>query len=194
HDLRNYLVRADGEPLAGVPPLTVVVHETLPADHDGALEELAQPDRAFAWPYRTALIVALGAWFVFTLVWLVRRMARRKPRTVAVSPGPASLADQLKPLVEAALAGTLNAEGQARLEMLLVSHWRAVLGFGDLAASEALQRIRGDARAAALVRALEAWLHERPGTHEVDLQALLAPYRGAAPIPVEDSLTAAATA
>jgi hypothetical protein len=107
-------------------------------------------------------------------------MTRR--REIAVQPSGAAhreetLEDRLRPLVESALRRELGLEGQARLERLLLGHWRRRLGWEGLPMDEALSRLRGHEEAGALVRSLEAWLHRPAGTVAVDVGALLAPYR-----------------
>jgi hypothetical protein len=42
---------------------------------------------------------------------------------------------------------------------------------------DALTRLRQHREAGALLRALEDWLHRPPGTANVDVAAVLAPYR-----------------
>ena len=55
----------------------------------------------------------------------------------------------------------------------------------DTAPDQALRKLRVDPTAGKLLRELEAWLHMRPGTHVVDVPALLEPYRTAAVIQLE---------
>ena len=180
HDLRSYLTRIDGKPLDNLPPLKVVVHEVLPKDHDGAIEPLAAKGSFWAWPYRTLLQLGLVFWGMATCIVLVRRFLRKRPaQSVRKSAAP-TLADQLLPLVEAALAGNLKVSQQARLEMLLLAHWRQKLQLSDVAPDKALGQMRSHATAGKLLRELESWLHARPGTREVDVAALLSPYRTAA--------------
>jgi hypothetical protein len=40
-----------------------------------------------------------------------------------------------------------------------------------------ISQLRQHAEAGALLRALEDWLHRRPGTVKVDVESALAPYR-----------------
>jgi hypothetical protein len=179
HDLRDYLARSDGKELV-LPPLTVRVLETLASDHDGSLDTLAVPPRPFHLSYRLALQTILVVWLLATVAILVRQWIRRpRPAPLIVTTSP-TLADQLQPLVEAALASRLDAAGQARLEMLLLSHWQSLLELEQLPPDEALRRMRKHTAAGELLRTLEAWLHARPGCRTVDVAALLTPYRGPA--------------
>lgn len=187
HDLRNYLRGADGKPLANLPPLKVLVHEALPKDHDGAIEPLAAAGSFWAWPYRTLLQVGLAIWGMATCVILVRRFLRQRPVQNVRKTAAPTLADQLLPLVEAALAGSLATRQQARLEMLLLAHWRQKLQLSHLAPDKALRQMRSHESAGKLLRELESWLHARPGTREVNVAALLSPYRTTAAIPLDDA-------
>jgi AcrR family transcriptional regulator len=180
HDLGDYLGRADGEP-ASLPPLVVRVLETLPADHDGSLDPLGSSSSGFVIPYRFIVQAILLVWLVATALLLMRQyLTRLRPIRTASIVAP-TLAEQLQPLVAAALAQQLDASGQARLEMLLLSHWQTSLELGELSTEEALRKMRSHPEAGELLRELEAWLHMRPGSCEVDLDALLSPYRGSSP-------------
>ena len=88
-----------------------------------------------------------------------------------------SPAEELRALAEAARAGDLDSEGQARLERLLLSTWRRRLGLAEVPHAEALRRLREHAEAGALLGQLEAWLHMPHPPQEIDLQSLLEPYR-----------------
>ncbi len=194
HDLRDYLARTDGKPLGSLQPLMVVVRESLPKDHAGQIEALPAPSQLRAWPYRALLRGSLVLWGAVTFVLWLRYLARRRPRPIAVVSTVSSLADQLQPLVEAYLAGGLSVAEQARLEMLLLAHWCKLLSLRELAPEEALRQMRSHEVAGKLLRDLEAWLYARPGTRQVDVAALLAPYRGAAPLPMDPSISAMVTA
>jgi hypothetical protein len=83
---------------------------------------------------------------------------------------------------------------QARLEMLLLTYWRQKLQLAELPPDKALRQMRKHEAAGKLLRELESWLHARPGTQQVDVAALLEPYRTAAAIHFEaPKLEAAAT-
>jgi hypothetical protein len=94
---------------------------------------------------------------------------------------PLTLADRLRPLVEDARTGELSTERRAELERLLLAHWRERRDLAGVDAADAVIRLRRDEEAGPLLRQLEEWLH-RPGgsgAHEVDVAALLEPYRAA---------------
>src|SRR6185369_4156398 len=138
HDLRKYLAREDGQPLENLPPLKVAVYEVLPKEHDGGIEPLAATGSYWAWPYRRLLQGGLILWGIATGVYLVRRFMHRQPLPVVKTNAVPTLADQLLPLVEEALSGHMTTPQQARLEMLLLTHWRQKLQLADLAPDKAL--------------------------------------------------------
>jgi hypothetical protein len=97
------------------------------------------------------------------------------------------MADQLRPLVEAAIAGRLSAPEQARLERMLIARWRDELELAGLPPAQALRRMREHPEAGQLLEQLEGWLHCPPGAVEVDVAAVLAPYRAHPPVESQDA-------
>jgi hypothetical protein len=182
YDLRNYLRRADGGPMTGVEPISVSIRSALPDDHNGQLDVLPCLPLPTAWPYRLFLAVVGGLWFVPLAWFMVRRVVRRKRRPKAPPSGEPSLADQLRPLVEAAVAGQLSTAEQARLERLLIAYWRKRLELTGCSAAETLVRLREHAESAVPMEQLERWLHRKPGSCRVDVAAVLRPYRDHPPI------------
>jgi hypothetical protein len=131
--------------------------------------------------YRTTMIVLVSIWaagFAGILLW-------RKKRTGAAEGSLASgptLAERLRPLVGAASKGELSTEERAKLERLVIGHWREKRG--DIAAlppAEAMVKLRNDPDASPLVLALERWLHApSSNTTTSEIEALLSPYGGGA--------------
>ncbi len=72
--------------------------------------------------------------------------------------------------------------------------WRvtmsAIARNGTCSATEAVQRLRQHPESGELLNQLEKWLHQPPGTTDVDVQALLEPYRSSAPIQEDELITA----
>jgi hypothetical protein len=175
-DLREFFERVDGEKLAGMAPISITVRAVLPANHNGQLEELAPPRVSPAWRYRLAIAAVGVLWLVPVVCVAVRRVVRHRPQLKAAPEAEPTLADQLRPLVEAALSGALSTEDQARLELLLIAHWRERLDLAGCTTAEALVRLREYPESAQLLVQLEHWLHEPTGRHPVDLAGLLRPY------------------
>lgn len=175
YDVRSVLRRKDGTSAADLPPIAVAVRATLPVE-----QTRPHAPRALEVPplggYRTLLWVGGSAW-VAGLAALVFWKRKRENGPEAVTTRPRSLAERLRPLVESARAGTLSREDRARLELSLVAYWRRRLALDELRPHEALSKLREHAEAGPLLRSLEAWLHAPAREREIDVAALLAPYR-----------------
>lgn len=177
YDLVDYLGREDGSPIDDLPPLRVRVTGLLPESHQGEL--IDRPFEAVdgLGGYRRVTIglgVLWGVGLAGLLVW-VRRRKGESPVLVEIR--PPTLAQKLQPLVEAAAAGRLSAEGKAELELTLLHCWRERLGLENCSPEEAMARLQAHPEAGELVRHLEDWLHRPPGAVTVDVAGLLAPYR-----------------
>ncbi len=126
YDLRDSLRRKDGVPLKDVPPLTVQVDPALPP---GQIEphrpQLESSPRLGG--YRWIAIAGGLAWFAGFLAILLGGR-RKRSLAGAAAARPVTLADRLRPLVEAAMAGTLPRGQEAELERLLIGYWRKRLG------------------------------------------------------------------
>lgn len=187
YDLRELLQRHDGAPLE-IDPIPVHVVSQLPPDHGTDLYSQSEAPGLTASRYRAAMITLGVLWLAAPGVYFAVRAARRRPEPVVEPPPPPpTLAEQLRPLVESAMAGDLSVHGRGRLELLLYMHWRQRLGLSGPQA-EAVARLRRDPEAGELLRAVEAWLHARPGDapDDSDVAAMLAPYRDAPAIPEDD--------
>jgi len=192
YDLRDYLRQLNGTDLSALPPANVSIVSVLPANHDGELRAIRRSPLPFAWPYRILLAGAGLLWLVPLVWWTNQRMANRKRVAKEAHTPRLSLADQLKPLVEAVLEGRGNPCEQAALERLLLSYWREKLNLNDCSSQRALASMRADPEAGALLRQVDAWLHMPPGRQEIDVPALLAPYRNITVVSSVDSFSESA--
>ncbi len=177
YDLGELLARPDGSAPEGLPPLPIAIVDPLPP---GRVEPNPLQPAALPWVggYRLWLAAGLFVWLggLVAASVVARRRARSAARAAEDERAP-SLAARLRPLVSEARAGRLDPAGQARLERLLIAAWRRRLDLGDARPAAALAALRAEPEAGALLRALEAWLHQPPGRADpVDLDALLAPY------------------
>lgn len=186
HDLRESLVLPGGAVATNLEPIMVEVAGLLPARHDGSLVQGAGPGLPRLGGYRAMLVAAGVAWVTGLAGWWFMRRKPEVETTGVAEKRAETLEERLRPLVDRALKRELDLEGQARLERLLMGHWRRRLGWQDVPMDEALRRLRAHEEAGALVRAMEAWLHRPEGTTTVDVAALLAPYREVA-APGEDA-------
>lgn len=180
HDLRSALERVDGGPMDALPAAILEAASIVPKTHRGVD---ARPDPAppRLGGYQVAMIGA-GALWLTPILWfggraLLRR--RKAPAPIAMA-APPTLADQLRPLVEAAIAGRATVDERARLERLLLAHWRERLSLAEMSPHEALVKLKDHAEAGLILRAVERWLHMPLGAGDgsPDVAALLAPYRG----------------
>jgi hypothetical protein len=174
HDLARFLVRKDGSAATGLPELVVEVTSSRASGDTEPMSLTPEaPPRTHG--YQTLQVVVAVAWIVgLLLILFVGRRFRR--RTTGAPPAP-TLADRLRPLVQAVAEGRADTAAKAELERLLVAFWRARLGLAEHNAADAIVAIKRDAEAGALLRQLEAWLHMPSPPGAVDVANLLQPYR-----------------
>lgn len=185
-DLGDYLIQSDGQPRGELPDMSVSIRESLPADHNGELEEIPDPGISSALPYQLLLYFAGSAW-ALAVVWLIVRRIGNRPKTTPIEKAsPPTLADQLKPLIEAAMNGRLMPAEKARLEWLLLAHWRERLDLAGMPTVELLKRMRNHAEASSLLLRLEEWLYHRPTKDGENIAELLAPYQSSAALDVRE--------
>ena len=190
-DLRELIEHADGTAASDLAPIQVTIESELPAQHGTDLFDLGGERVGLESHYRLLLGLVAAAWILVPVAVVVRRRMLRRPAPLPPAAVPApTVADQLRPLVEAAMGRGLSIGEQARLELLLLSFWRERLQLGDLPPHEAIARLRGDGDAGRLLLAVERWLHARgeagPRPAE-DVAALLEPYRSMAALAEERS-------
>ena len=182
HDLKNYLVRVDGSPTGDLPSIPVAVLGLLPEDHKGELVRTSSARWPFFGGYRLVIGAVAGLWAALLVPLIV---AGRKKRAKIVAPPPKrkTFADRLRPLIDQAARGTLSIEEKGKLERMLLWYWQQRLDLIADSPADAIAALRRHAEAGALSRALEEWLHRRPGTSggaaTTEVNALLAPYRDA---------------
>jgi hypothetical protein len=174
YDLADFLEAPDGtvipsiplEITAGLTPGPVRPHR-IPA---GDLPELGG--------YRQTMTVIAILWAVGLAAIIFWRRKKSGDADDVTEAAP-SLSDRLRPLVARASVGDLSAGDRARLERLVIGHWRERRpDIAALTPAEAMVQLRADPEASPLVLALERWLHAREAnTSEADLASLLAPYQ-----------------
>jgi len=175
YDLKDFVKRKDASSTADLPSIPVSIRSVLPA---GQVRPHAP--RAGESPsvggYTKFLIAAGAVWVagLAVLLWLGRK---RRQEELATRPRAKTLAERLRPLVERALEGKLTRTERADLELGLVAYWRKRLGYESRRPEEALRLLRQHDEAGPLLRGLEEWLHRPSRPEQVDVAALLAPYR-----------------
>jgi hypothetical protein len=176
YDLKNFLRRKDGAALGDVPAIPVTVDPVLPP---GQIEPNALPlaHSPSVGGYRLLLAFAGSLWCAgLAAILLLGR--QRKIDAAGQASRPATLADRLRPLVDAALAGKLSEGQHAELERLLIGYWRKRLKLDHVSPAEAITVMRQHDEAGVLLRNLEEWLH-KPGASAdaAEIAALLRPYQ-----------------
>jgi hypothetical protein len=176
YNLTDYLQRKDAQPAVELPSLLVNVEASLPPGQiePNALKPSALPSVG---GYRIWLTVGVLVWVVgaYVLLFVGRKP---DPELESVSSArPQSLADRLRPTIEAAIAGKVSHAELAELERGLFGYWRTRLDLNNLPTNEALRQVMKHPEAGQLLRQLEVWLHDPSRTEQVDVGELLEPYR-----------------
>ncbi|MCX6876115.1 MAG: hypothetical protein NTW21_20255 [Verrucomicrobia bacterium] len=175
--LADYLIHPDGSLATEIGGELLHVRSTLPPNHDGTLNPYLP--RPFPWfgGYRMFLGFLALLWVGGIAAFIF--FGRKKQVfvvPVVVAPPP-TFAERMRPLVEAAAAGYLAADGQAELERLMTGYWRDKLALPDQRMAAALTELKRHPEAGALLRALERWLHRPGGATREEVAGLLEPYR-----------------
>jgi hypothetical protein len=181
YKLADYLIRPDGNRPDELAQIPLHVRSLLPEDHNGHLNPVKPNRFPFIGGYRVFLGVIGLVWAGGIAAFVISYRKKKVVATPVAVEAPPSLADLMRPLVEAAAAGKLSLDGQAQLERLLMGYWREKLDLPvDLRMAEAITRLKEHAQAGELLRALERWLHRPGGIDVAEVNALLEPYRTAA--------------
>lgn len=174
HNLADYLDASEGTVIPGIPlEITSALAPGLVLPHKIGGGELPRLGG-----YRTTMLT-LGAIWLAGLGAILFWKNRKNAPDSAGNELPPTLAERLHPLVERAAKGGLSSDDRAKLERLVIGHWRGRLPeIAALPPAEAMMKLRADPRASPLILALEKWLHARnPPTDAGEIERLLAPYR-----------------
>ena len=189
HDLRPLLHFGVDDPAQGLPPLIISVGSLLDSDHEGALTRIPGPlSPILGFPWWVPWVVA-GSWLLLPLFLLTLIRWLKKPPEPEPEPQPKpTLAQLLRPLVVAALAGELDVDRKAHLERILLAHWREDLDLGSFRHAEGIQKLRAHPDAGILLVTVEEWLHSgrTEAVSQEQLEQLLAPYATVVSDPVEE--------
>jgi len=178
HNLADYLEPVNEAEPAQFPEIPLEITSALAPglSHPHKIERSKLPEIG---GYRTTMIVLGSAWvagLAGILLWK-KKKAAGSDRSAAAAP---SLAERLRPLVSEASKGSLSSDDRAKLERLVIGHWRERRpDISTLPPAEAMVKLRNDPEASPLVLALERWLHAPAGhASPGDIEKLLAPYAG----------------
>lgn len=191
-DLRELITHRDGTPATELAPMNVTIVSELPAKFGTDLFTVSAKPMFARSHYRLIIGLIAAIWIAVPIFVFVRRAIHNRPAPLPPPPAPApTLADQLRPLVEAAMNQGLSIQDQARLELLLMAFWSEQRNLAALPPAQAIERLRSDPEASTILLAVEEWLHARGGAAPQptrDLSQLLDPYRGHAPIAVAGAM------
>lgn len=173
HDLRTYLERLDGSGTDDLPAIPVEIRTLLPA---GQVEPhpLTSATVRRLGGYRFLATLAVIFW-LWVLAGLLLLGWRRRSTTARENP-PLSLAELLRPRLQAAWENRLQPAQYAELERMLVAFWQHRLGLQNLPPAEAIRQIRLDPTAGPVVRQVETWMHSPRRDPDFDLATLLRPW------------------
>ncbi len=172
-DLRDYLVRADGRMEPELPALKVKILSALPEGHIPPHE--LQNSLPWMGSYRVWVWIAGIFWVAVFLGLIFYR--RPASQTMVIQIKPQTFAEILKPRLQSALQGSINANQLAELERYLVEFWRRKLGWFDRDPVSVVVDLRKHPQAGPLMTQLERWIHARQRNTDVDLDQLLKPYQ-----------------
>ena len=174
HDLSRSLRRKDGSSVTDLPALPVTVTSVLPPDR-----LTLSPTRPAGGPwvggYQSVMSLLAVLWVLGLglILWTQKRQRQQ------VSTGPANPAEQrlqqLRQLLTKAAGGELDAAGRTDLEALIFAFFREQRGLPEQSPQQLQAALQQDPVAGPLLRQLERWLYDRPGSVTAAVEQLLLP-------------------
>ncbi|NBV21226.1 MAG: hypothetical protein EBS05_04795 [Proteobacteria bacterium] len=174
-DLKDYLTSEDGTPLVGLPSFKFKGDPKLSKQLDARIQETEEVGVEVGGHY-FATLIGLGLLWIGWLLLLIFYGRPKPPKAVIVPPEP-TLTEMLRALLSQLEAGTLDAAGKARLEMLLLRRWREELSLTDAPMITSIDTISRHEKTSEPLRRLQHWLHH-PGSkvRREDIAADISPY------------------
>jgi hypothetical protein len=157
-DLTKYLASADGQPIDDLPPFRVRGLTSLTKDIETRIQEIENVDVHIGHWYYESLAGAGVLW----AAWLVGLIFIGRPKRPPLPPPAArqpSLVEQIDRLLATLTRGELTTAEKARLEALLLKHWRAQLGLDTQRMSVSCRDMEASAELGQAYGKLQAWLH-----------------------------------
>jgi hypothetical protein len=156
--LTEYLMSVDGRPIDDLPAFRVRGLTSLTKDIETRIREIeAVGVHIWHWYYET--LVGLGIAWVLWLVGLILVGRPKRPPAPEPLPPEPSLVDQIVRFLQALSQGKLSVDEQARLELLLLRHWRERLSLQQRRMRAACLEMRRDGTVGQAYQALQDWLH-----------------------------------
>jgi hypothetical protein len=175
YDLADFLEREDGSQ-SPIPAITVEVKSLL-GPGQVLPYELPPVKSGFRSFYLPAILLGAAVWLGGLLMILF--YGRGKDKRPSQHKQQLTVADRMRPLIDAAMAGELDAQEQAELERVLSAFWSKKLRLNHLAATDLREKLRSHPEASVMLTQIDAWLH-RPATdpqNQVDVNEILKPYQ-----------------
>lgn len=175
YDVAEYLMREDNSAVQ-IPSINVEVQTLLPAGQVLPYQLPAVKSR-FRSFYLPGLLLGGAAWIAGLLMILFYgRGKNKRPETQRKK---LTVADRIRPLVDAAIAGELSEQEKAELERVLSGFWSKKLRLSHLSAHDLREQLRSHPEASVMLTQIDAWLH-RPANdpaNRVDVNEILQPYQ-----------------
>jgi hypothetical protein len=157
-DLKDYLTAEDGSALDGLPTFQFTGDPKLSKNLDTRIQETEDIRVDVGGRYYETLAGLIVLWLVWLLLLIFWKRPQPPKEPEGPPPGP-TLAEMLRDLLARLEAGTLDAEGKAKLEMVLLRCWRNDLVPRDATMIESVEAISRHEKTGALFRKLQHWLH-----------------------------------
>jgi hypothetical protein len=184
--LSDFVERQDGSEMGDLPVIEFEILSSIPPGQITP-HELSALALSRLGGYRRWLVLAVIGW-ITGLAWLIMSGFKRKQLAKQANL-PKSLADYLRPHLQAASAGKLAPEQFAELERMVTAYWRRRLNLQHEEVSQAIAAIKADQQAGPLVRELERAMHDPSYAGQADWGQLLGPLES---IAIEDAEAATA--
>jgi hypothetical protein len=175
-DLKDYLVGANGSPLAGLPSFKFVGDARLSKNLDQRIQE-TEENRVEVGGYYYEKLAVLGVLWIVWLLLLIFYKRSRPAEHIDAAPAAPTLAERMRTFLAQLESGSLDAEAKARLEMAMLQCWREQLALGDATMISALDQIARHDSTGEPLRKLQHWLyHPASPVQASEIAAIMAAY------------------
>lgn len=174
YDLRKYLKKINGATLNDADPIKLQVSSLLPKDQIEPQKPSRQtPERIDG--YITTLKVIAALWILGLIILIFKR--KKNPESESQTIQKPSLKKRMSKLIKEASEGTINNQGRAKLERMIIEHWRnKIPETKKLSPSQALKTLRKNPQSSPLIIALEKWIHSPEPISKKEIDELLKEY------------------
>ena len=174
-NLAEFLQREDGSE-APIPAVNVEVKSLL-GPGQVMPYELPPVESRYRSFYLPAILIGGTLWLAGLLMILF--YGRGKHKRPSRQEQQLTVADRMRPLIDAAIAGELDTQEQAELERVLAAFWSKKLRLNHLSAANLREKLRSHPEASVMLTQIDTWLH-RPASDsndQVDVNEILKPYQ-----------------